>query len=107
MNFFRKQPQEIKPGVLRESRDGFIQELTPEMQEKLRQSIIRVRESQARTTDTAMRMMQEYPEMAGTIMSVLCMFGGSSANFESVAELRWGVTVPPATESPGNRDSTV
>jgi hypothetical protein len=98
MNFIRKQPQEIKPGVLRESPDGFIQDLTPDMQEQIRQSIIRCRESQARMTATAMRSMQDYPEMAGTILSVLAMCGGSSANFEAVAALRWGVMVPEGAQ---------
>jgi hypothetical protein len=87
---------EILPlGVVQQSPDGFVQELTPEYQEKMRQSIIKGRASVARMTEQASELAQMYPEMAGCVYTVLASFAASGMQFESIAAMRWGVEVKP------------
>lgn len=81
----------LPDGVVAQTKDGFIQKLTPEREEEMRQSIIRGRES----------LERQKAQMAGlpfetqiTMLQVMGMSVCSQAQYESVCALRWGVTVP-------------
>lgn len=91
-----KQPSSraLPPGVISQSPDGFVQRLTPEEEEKMRQSIIHHRQRDAKIKADYMECMRLYPEQAGSLMSILSMYQGTAANYEATVALRWGVTVP-------------
>ena len=77
-----------------DQRGEFVQTLTPAQAEEMRQAILRGRALQKRMQAEAFEAMREFPQLASTMCQTLAMTEANSAQFEAVAALRWGVTVP-------------